>query len=60
MCTLIHVSGITGKLLGRAVLHKTVIKVHKPIVAMFQLFYATVRSLVMGQLGPKHVGVYIC
>jgi hypothetical protein len=51
MCTLLHVSGITGKSLGSAVLYKTSVEVHKPKVRMFQLFYATVRSL---------VGVDIC
>ena len=60
MCTFIHVSSITAKSLGSAVLHKTIIKLHKPIVTMFQLFYATVSSLVMGQVDPKHVGVYVC
>jgi hypothetical protein len=32
MCTLLHVLGITGKSLGSALLHKTIVKVHKRIV----------------------------
>jgi hypothetical protein len=60
MCKLLHVSDITGKSLPSALLHKTIVEVHKSIVETFRLFHAILRSLVMGQLGPKHVGVYTC